>query len=425
MELSESSEAGIVHGPGLSVPVAVDEARGAFRPTVRARLAAYAASLQKPWLVTLFVALLYLCYSAWLWRHFGGDLLDLVHTGTYFTAHDPDGTRGYDGQFYYYTASDPWHVVDLMDNASFRLQRIFFPIVIYLVALGQPALVPGVMLLINWLAVAGGTWLLARLLARWGRSPWFALSYTLASGIPVALTFDTAEPLAFGLVLLGVYCWDHPPAAGPSPAGAAAGALTFGRRLGGFLAFAAALLTRELAGPAVAGYAVAAFFRRDWRTFAWAVGAFLPVVLWSTYLSIHFAYLGVAYVQPLEHIPFLAYWLQLGNPTPRSVGYAAQYVVPTLVFGALGAVAYLRTWRRPAALLIGMLGNVYLLTFIHAGGYQHQVAISRYALGLALAAVLWAAASRPRWLLWLTALFAFSFLAFAYGLHIADAAYLW
>ena len=51
--------------------------------------------------------------------------------------------------------------------------------------------------------------------------------------------------------------------------------------------------------------------------------------------------------------------------------------------------------------------------------------MSRYALGLALAAVLWAGSTRPRWLLWLTPLCAFSLLAYLYGLVTQDPAYLW
>src|SRR5204863_8724266 len=79
-------------------------------------------------------------------------------------------------------------------------------------------------------------------------------------------------------------------------------------------------------------------------------------------------------------------------------------------------------------LLLAVLGNAHLLTFLPHNGYQHQVAVSRYMLGLALAAVLWAGSERQasrRWLLWLTPLFAISFLAYLYGLIRQDPAYLW
>jgi hypothetical protein len=383
------------------------------------------AQIQSPALVTGLVAVLYLGLLIWLWYHFDSDALRFVHIGTYFTQHDPNGTRGYDGQFYYYTAIDPLNAASLMDNATFRLQRVFYPLLVLVLAVGQTAFVPLAMMFVNLLAIIGGTGIVACLLRRWGRSPWFALSYALASGMPVALQCDTAEPLTFALVALGVLCWDRvralrdtntPP---PAPAPRA--------HLAGALAFTAALLTRELAMFAVAGYGVAAVARRDWRTLAWAAASFAPLVLWSAYLSISSNYLGISYAQPLEHIPFLAYWLggNLGDPTLRSAGYAAQYIVPTVTFGALGGVALLRTWRAPSPLLIGLLGNVYLLTFLHDGGYLQQVAPSRYALGLALAAVLWAGSRAPRWYLWLTPLCALSILGYLYGLLTQDPAYLW
>ncbi len=398
-------------------------------PRVPARTLTHA--LWSPGAVALFIGLLYLGYLAFLWHHFHGDPLRLVHIGTYFTEHDPNGTRGYDGQFYYYAASDPLGAAGYMDNASFRLQRIFYPFVIFVVAGGQQALIPYAMPLINWLTTVGGSWLLARLLVQWGRSPWFALSYALASGIPVALTFDTAEPLAFALVVLGIWCWQVPRPGRAISAAPGIGSLPASvpqdRRwlLSGALAFTAALLTRELAAPVVAGYGLAALWRRDWRTAGWAAATFAPLVLWSAGLSLAFHYIGVFYVQPLEHIPFLAYWLQLGDPTVRSVGYAAQYVVPTLVFGGLGLWAFRRTWRSPAPLLLALLANVYLLTFLHAGGYQQQVAPSRYALGLALTAVLWAGSTGSRRLLWLTLLFAAGMGAFLFGMVTWDPAYLW
>jgi hypothetical protein len=107
------------------------------------------------------------------------------------------------------------------------------------------------------------------------------------------------------------------------------------------------------------------------------------------------------------------------------MGYAAQYIVPSAMFGALALWSLLRTWRWPSPLLLAVLGNVHLITFLPHLGYQHQVASSRYLLGLALATVLWAGSAKSRWLLWLTLIFAMSFFAYFYGLIKQDPAYLW
>jgi hypothetical protein len=420
--------------------------------------------LQNPYVVTLAVGIVYLGLLIWLWGHFNGDPLGFVHRGTVFSEGDPSGTRGYDGQFYYYTATDPWNAATYMDNPTFRLQRVFYPVVIIVVSLGQASLVPYAMIVVNYLAVLGGTLLVGLLLARWGRSPWFTLGYSLAGGIPVALTFDTAEPLTFALVALGIYLWDRadpwinrPPVDSDEQAEPASLARVRGKSaywpllIGGALAFAAALLTRELALYFVVAYVLVGFYvigkdaiiemvrggmsalvdglKRGFSKVGpaplLALLAFLPVLLWSAYLSITSHYLGVAFVQPFEYIPFLAYLLQLEHPNLRSVGYASQYIVPTAVFGVLAVWRTVATWRWPSPLAIAVLGNVHLMMFLPRLGYQHQVAASRYMLGLALAAVLWAGASRPRWLLWLTPLFILGLLVYLYGFVRQDPAYLW
>ena len=356
-------------------------------------------------------------------------------SGTIWRDQNPQGTWGYDGQFYYYTALHPLHAVQFMDLPSIRLQRIFFPIVVEIVALAQRPLIPYATLLVNWLAVVGGTLLVALLLKRWGRSPWFALSYALCSGIPVALTFDTAEPLTFALVALGVLFWECRRAAAPG-AQAEAGLPTRGR-IAGLLAFAAALLTRELAGYFVAGYAAASalparlarpgaghshvrardsvgagpcrFARQSQRGPGAAIRAHPVRHLLGTGQSgrSHAAHAG----------------LRRAIHRARVRVRRARPALPGAPVRRLGA--HPRLAVAPSALLFALLGNVHLMTFLPRLGYQHQVAVSRYALGLALAAVLWAGSTRPRWLLWLTPLCAFSLLAYLYGLVTQDPAYLW
>jgi hypothetical protein len=422
-------------------------------------------------IVTVVVALLTLGLIGWLWGHYQGDPEGFIHQGTVWL--DPvtrQGSNGYDGQFYYYIAKYPRNSVQFLDLPSIRLQRIFYPLLIFVGSLGIRALMPYTMIAINWLAVVAGTWGVARWLAIHRRSPWFALCYALSSGIPVALGFDTPEPLAFALVIGAVHLWhrarpaetdgdlrpdsalsgaiapSYPAAdAAPDTQHATRYTLTFHvsrftfhvptlALAGGLLALA--LLTREHTIYFVLAFAGAALLRRDWRGLATAVLAFVPVTLWGLILSLTLGKSSVSQLPALESIPFITYWVQgnLVDPTPRSAGYALQYIIPTAVFGliALGGLLaaplrWLRSrqWNPPAALLLAVLGGCHLMAFVPKQGYQHQVAVSRYMLGLTLAAVLWAATTRPRWLLWLTPLFLLSLLAYAYGLITLDPAYLW
>ena len=117
----------------------------------------------------------------------------------------PPNVGGYDGQYYYYIALDPAKARYYMDQPTYRYTRILYPITARLLALGQPELVPYSLILINWLAIAGGTLAVAAWLRRRRVSPWFALVYGLFPGLFISLQRDLAEPLAFGLTAFGVY----------------------------------------------------------------------------------------------------------------------------------------------------------------------------------------------------------------------------
>jgi hypothetical protein len=117
-----------------------------------------------------------------------------------------------------------------------------------------PTLIPLTLLLVNWLAIAGGVLALAAWLRRKGMSPWFAVVYGLFPGLYIALSRDLSEALAYGLVALGVYLFD------------------FGPRYRLLLSagvFALAGLTRETTVIFALGFAAAVLFQPgtapDWR----------------------------------------------------------------------------------------------------------------------------------------------------------------
>lgn len=114
---------------------------------------------------------------------------------------------GYDGQFCYFIALDPRNARFYIDNPAYRYTRILYPITARLLALGQPALIPYTLILVNIVAISGTVLLLAHWLRRHGASPWLALAYGLYSGVFVAYQRDLTEPLGYGLVMLAIYCF--------------------------------------------------------------------------------------------------------------------------------------------------------------------------------------------------------------------------
>lgn len=115
---------------------------------------------------------------------------------------------GYDGQFCYFIALDPQNARYYIDNPAYRYERILYPMAARALALGQAALIPYTLILVNILAISGATLLLAYWLRRRGVSPWLALVYGLYSGVMVAYERDLTEPLGYALVMLAVYCFD-------------------------------------------------------------------------------------------------------------------------------------------------------------------------------------------------------------------------
>jgi hypothetical protein len=117
---------------------------------------------------------------------------------------DAAGQVGYDGQFFYFLALDPRNAEPYVDAPAYRFGRIGYPTVVRVVAAGQPEAVPWALLLVNLVAVAAGTFLLARLLSARGVSPWFAILYGTAPGLFIAVSRDLSEPLAYALAIAGL-----------------------------------------------------------------------------------------------------------------------------------------------------------------------------------------------------------------------------
>src|SRR5260370_21277307 len=147
----------------------------------------------RPWFVrpSLFVGLLYIFLIGFfvIARHYSA--LNFVHLGTVWSAHNPSGTWGYDGQFYYQIARNPLGAAPYMDNAPYRYQHFFYGLLAWALSFGQTALVPYALLLINLLSIVGSVEIVSLLLRKYGLSPWFSLPLGLYYGQAIGLTFDT------------------------------------------------------------------------------------------------------------------------------------------------------------------------------------------------------------------------------------------
>lgn len=112
---------------------------------------------------------------------------------------------GYDGQYYYFAALNPAWAWDPRVGAPLHyMQRIGYPIIARVLALGQPALLPWTLVGWNLFAIAASTFVLARLLQRRGVPPAWSLLATLSVGMVPAIRHSLTEPTAVLFMLLGI-----------------------------------------------------------------------------------------------------------------------------------------------------------------------------------------------------------------------------
>ena len=115
-------------------------------------------------------------------------------------------SAGYDGQFYYRLARDPftstWTDYGIrLDVPTYRQQRIFLPLLVWAMSFGREAPVAPLFLLINIGSVALLAWCSAKLIEMVGANPWWSAAVWMYPGWVVSMTRDCAEILEVALLL--------------------------------------------------------------------------------------------------------------------------------------------------------------------------------------------------------------------------------
>ncbi len=193
----------------------------------------------------------------------------------------PD-SAGYDGQFYYRLALDPWTSVPVehgvrLDAPAYRQQRIGYPLLAWVLAFGQHACVPAVLIAVNWVALCALGWLGGCFARDSGCHALWGLLISMFPGFEFVLARDLTEILATTLLLGGFWL------------------LRAGRDRTGVLAFTGAVLTRETAAAGVAASVLAAatsVWRRGERPFRRAALLAVPLLVLLTWQGLLFVRWG-------------------------------------------------------------------------------------------------------------------------------------
>jgi hypothetical protein len=192
--------------------------------SVRQRAAAPWSRLDRPIApgVIAFVAWLGFVLARWqIWAN--GNLSKFIllgsgRTGFTHPAQLPRGVvisdpnaAGYDGQFYYRLALDPFDwartAFGITMDQSYRYTRIGYPVLAWLVSFGQQQLVPYVLVLINLVGVAAIAVLGGMFARASGRHALFGLAFAAYFGLVISVGRDTAEPVAEACMLGGLLAY--------------------------------------------------------------------------------------------------------------------------------------------------------------------------------------------------------------------------
>lgn len=186
------------------------------------------------------------------------------------------GELGYDGQQFLTIALDPGLQNDdsiaALDHPSYRYRRILYPLLGYLLGLGNPVLIPWALVLINILAIAIGAGLTAVYFQYQKQKTIGALAVLAIPGVWMVLFLSTADLLASAFSLGAVVCQQiFPPHQSKKwwlvP-----------------ILLALALLTRETSLIIWLAIALTLMQNRQWRSMVALLLSLIPITLWLGYI---------------------------------------------------------------------------------------------------------------------------------------------
>ncbi len=311
----------------------------------------------------------------------------LVRIGTRFSEGRADGTEGYDGQFSYYIAINPKPEVveQYLDVPAYRYQRILMPMVARWMSFGEPSLIPWTLIFIGVISLAGGTYAVSKLLTIWDFNPWYGLIYGLWAGLLLSLIVDLSEPLAYGLAAFGLL------------------AIAQKKNPPGWLLIGLSIFAKEVTLLFLAALLLEYAVNRNWKDLAGAsILAGLPFVIFQGWLWIIFGRPGIgsggAMSTSFELIPYMGI-LRIAN---HSLYYFAAMLIvfgPAIILPSIwGIVSSVKNWFLVERNWIsaGLFLNSLAIAMMPFSTFRETGGVLRFATGLVLAVVLFAAKYQRR-----------------------------
>jgi hypothetical protein len=225
----------------------------------------------------LIVFVVHIIFTFFLLKYYQGDISCLVHAGPTFTssAEAPkelclkDQGDGYDGQFNYRFALDPFsnqpvlHGISI-DRPVYRYQRIFYPFLTWVLTGGNRTLIPAVFILINLISALGLTAISAKYALDQGRNSHWSLVLGLYLGFLLSYALDLSHTLEILLLFAVLF-------------------LVKKKNIWAVIFLICAVLTRETALLLAVAIFITALFQRwsRWYLYLLPIGVF---IVWQAFL---------------------------------------------------------------------------------------------------------------------------------------------
>jgi len=345
----------------------------------------------RPSVVCLLISLIYLLVTL---GNNGWDALAFIRVGGHFDPRVGGQEMGYDGQFAYQIARDPangWQYVDL---PAYRYQRILYPMLARVLSLGSEFVLPWMMLLINLVSVPLGVYLLEKILVNFGQSRWPALGYGLFIGTLMSLRLCLNEPLAYALVIGGIYLYlkDHIP--------------------GSAICFGLAVLTKEVTILFVAAIGLYLIIRKFRTGFVFGMIAVAPYLLWKVILFTWFQDWGFsaggAMATSFEWIPYAGWWklagVSLTDFLTMSILILPLVIIPSILAIYTSVRQIIRRQINEFTLILFF--SAVLVPFLPSSNILDPLGVSRALIGLVIAWLLYGARNQSKRILSYCLLFA-------------------
>ncbi|MFZ0544771.1 MAG: hypothetical protein WAM60_05010 [Candidatus Promineifilaceae bacterium] len=341
-------------------------------PTTQNRTPGLLAWLHNPGVPTLIVTLVVVFYAAAILLQNDGDPLSFIE---------------YDGHFSYQIAvrffESPKNIASLPDDyqyrddvpTAYRYQRILYPTLARLLAFGQTNLIPWTLIILNILAISGGTYITEKILAELGVSRWYALIYGFYGSQFVGLRTDLNEPLAHALIQVAILAWMRR------------------RLLWTVVFFALAALTKEIALIFLGAFIVSELIKRDLK---WVIGlaaGAVPYFAFQFFLLFWRGEFGVTSGQPFHLLPFGG-WLEAAEINVLAFILISIPIIPMTIFPILaGFYLGLKSLKNKLyhPFVFSMIFFGLFILFLPFLTFSESVAMLRVTQGLAISILLYGA----------------------------------